>query len=135
MAIIEWSPGLSVNIKTIDDQHKKLVDMVNTLHDSMKSGKAKDVMNSLVSELASYTDYHFKTEEEFFQKHKYPETTKHKMEHDALRKDVAALKGKLESGEAIVTVEVLYFLKDWLSKHIMGSDKKYTQHLNAAGVR
>ena len=134
MAIIEWSPNLSVNIKTIDDQHRKLVDMVNTLHDSMKGGKAKDVMNDLVAQLASYTDYHFKTEEEYFQKHKYPETLKHKAEHDALRKEVAALKGKLDSGEAIITVEVLYFLKDWLSKHILGSDKKYTKHLNAAGV-
>lgn len=134
MAIIEWSPNLSVNIKTIDDQHKRLVDMVNTLHDSMKSGKAKDVMNSLVTELAAYTDYHFKTEEEYFKKYKYPETLKHKAEHDSLRKEVLILKGKLDSGEAIITVEVLYFLKDWLSKHILGSDKKYTQHLNAAGV-
>ena len=134
MAIIEWDSKLSVNIKTIDDQHKKLVDMVNNLHDSMKSGKAKDLMNSLVSELAAYTDYHFKTEEELFQKHKYNETVKHKAEHDALRKEVVALKGKLDSGEAIITVEVLYFLKDWLTKHILGSDKKYTLHLNAAGV-
>ena len=134
MAIIEWSSNLSVNIKTIDDQHKKLVDMVNTLHDAMKSGKAKDVMNDLVGQLAAYTDSHFKTEEEFFRKHKYNETVKHKAEHDSLRKEVMALKSKLDSGEAIITVEVLYFLKDWLSKHILGSDKKYSQHLIAAGV-
>ena len=108
--------------------------MVNTLHDSMKDGKAKDVMAQLVGELAAYTDYHFKTEESFFEKYKYPEASTHKIEHDKLRDNVMTLKSKLDKGETIITVEVLYFLKDWLRKHIMGSDKKYSAFLKNAGV-
>ena len=134
MAIINWDSSLSVNIGTIDDQHKKLVGMVNSLHDSMKAGKAKDVMGILLSELAAYTDYHFKTEEEFFHKYNYSETAKHKAEHDALRKEVAKLKQQFENGDAVFTIELMYFLKDWLSKHIMGSDKQYSPFLTAKGV-
>jgi len=134
MAIIDWDSSLSVNIKSIDNQHKKLVDMVNTLHDSMKEGKAKDVMGNILAELAAYTDYHFKTEEEFFKKYGYAEGVKHKVEHDHLREEVTYLKEKFDRGEAVFTIELLYFLKDWLSKHILGSDKKYTAFLNSKGV-
>ncbi len=135
MPIIDWDAKLSVNIKIIDEQHKRLVDMVNQLYDSMKEGKAKDVLGNLLTELASYTDYHFRTEEDLFKKHGYPESALHKMEHDKLRKEVLDLKAKMDKGEAIITVEVLYFLKDWLSKHIMGSDKKYSPFLNGKGVQ
>ena len=39
MALIDWSPALSINIEKFDDQHKKLVAMVNELHDAMKNGQ------------------------------------------------------------------------------------------------
>ena len=134
MSIIIWKPELSVGIKTIDDQHKKLVDMINKLHDAMSAGKGKDIMVKLVGELADYTDYHFKTEENLFNKYKYQELLSHKAEHDKLRSEVMTLKSKLDKGETIITVEVLYFLKDWLSKHILGSDKKYSSFLIGKGV-
>ncbi len=134
MPIIDWDSKLSVNIKIIDEQHKKLVDMVNALYDAMKEGKAKDILGNLLTELAAYTDYHFKTEEELFIKHNYTEAAAHKLEHDKLRKEVMNRKAKFDAGEMIITVEVLYFLKDWLGKHILGSDKKYSPFLISKGV-
>lgn len=134
MSLIEWEPVLSVNVKSIDDQHKKLISMVNQLHDAMKSGKAKEIMGGILSELIDYTDKHFKHEEAYFEKHNYPGFLRHKKEHDDLRKTATDLKKKFDSGETLITVEVLYFLKDWLSKHILGSDKEYTPFLNAKGV-
>ncbi len=41
MPIIQWNQVFSVNIKQIDAQHMKLVELVNLLHDSMKEGKGK----------------------------------------------------------------------------------------------
>ncbi len=134
MPIIDWDAKLSVNINIIDEQHKKLVGLVNALYDAMKEGKAKDILGNLLTELVSYTDYHFKTEEELFKKHGYPESAAHKLEHDKLRKEVLDLKAKFDQGEMIITVEVLYFLRDWLGKHILGSDKKYSPFLISKGV-
>ena len=134
MALIDWDEKLSVNVKSIDEQHKKLIGLINLLHDSMKEGKAKDIMNKVLGDLADYTDYHFQTEEKYFQQFNYPEFVKHKKEHDDLRKEVLNLKNKLDKGEGIITIEVMYFLKDWLSKHILGSDKKYSSFFNSKGV-
>ena len=43
MALINWNDSFSVNVAVIDQQHKKLVDMINDLNDAMKQGKGKDV--------------------------------------------------------------------------------------------
>ena len=94
MPIINWSQNLSVGINSIDEQHKKLVGMVNKLYDAMKEGKAKDILGNLLTELVSYTDSHFKTEEQLFNKYRYAETTAHKSEHDKLRNEVISLKNK-----------------------------------------
>ncbi len=134
MSLFQWSPDLSVNITEIDQQHKKLIDLINLLHDSMRMGKGKDVIAKVLKDLTDYTVYHFGTEERLFAKYGYAESARHKKEHDDLTKQVIDLKTKYESGQATITVEVMTFLKDWLNNHIKQSDKKYSAFLNSKGV-
>ena len=134
MAFIDWTDELSVNIKTIDDQHKELIKMINELSEAMKVGKGKDVMGKVLAKLLDYTKMHFGTEERFFETHKYPGYISHKAEHDKLTKQVMDLKTRFDSGQSVITVEVMSFLKDWLQKHIIGTDKKYSTFLIGKGV-
>ncbi len=134
MPLFQWSPELSVSVKEIDAQHKKLVDLINLLHDSMKSGKGKDVMGDIMKDLTDYTVYHFSTEERLFEKYGYAEFARHKKEHDDLTKQVLDIKSKFEKGQVSITIEVMNFLKDWLNHHIRQSDKKYSAFLNSKGV-
>ena len=134
MPLFQWTPELSVNVKEINNQHKQLVNLINLLHDSMKSGKGKDVMGKVLNDLTDYTVYHFGTEERLFQKYGYIEYPQHKKEHDDLTKQVLDVKSKFEAGQTTVTIEVMNFLKDWLNNHIKHSDKKYSAFLNSKGV-
>lgn len=134
MNLIAWNENLSVNIKEINEQHKKLIAMINDLNSAMGSGKGKDVMGQILSGLVEYTKTHFKREEELMQKHQYPGYLSHKALHDALTKQVVDTMNKFQEGKAIVTVEVMSFLKDWLVTHIQNTDRKYTAHLNGKGV-
>lgn len=135
MPLFQWSPNLSVNIAEIDTQHKKLVDLINLLHDSMKEGKGKEVMGKILGDLADYTVYHFSTEEKLFEKYAYPEYARHKKEHEDLTKQVLDIKTKFTAGQTVLTMEVMNFLKNWLNNHIMQVDKKYSAFLNAKGVK
>lgn len=135
MALIKWDPKYSVNIAEIDKQHQKIMDLINQLHDAMLVGKSKDVVGKVLGELVQYTVHHFGTEERLFAKHGYPDRVTHKVEHDALTKRAGELKAQFDGGKAPVTIEVLKFLRDWLTHHILGSDHKYVAFLNAAGVR
>lgn len=134
MALMVWDKSFSVNIREIDAQHQKLIGLINDLHEAMKLGKAKDVMGKVLMELTNYTVYHFGTEEKLFRTHGYPEAAQHKREHDLLTKQVLDIKAKFDQGKVGVTIEVMAFLKEWLSHHIMESDRKYTAFLNGKGV-
>lgn len=134
MALITWKEAYSVNISEIDNQHKKLVGLINSLHDAMLAGKAKDIMSKTLSDLVDYTLYHFATEEKYFDKYNYPRSEAHKKQHSDLIEQVAALQKKHEDGERVLTIDVMNFLRDWLNDHIIGCDKGYGPYLNSKGL-
>lgn len=134
MALITWSDTLSVKVKQFDDQHKKLVDMVNQLFDAMKTGKGNQVMGDILKQLIAYTQTHFAAEERLLKQYAYPDFEAHKKEHNALVIQVLDLQKQFQEGKPVLTQNIMTFLRDWLSKHIQGDDKKYGVFLNGKGV-
>ena len=135
MALFVWKDEYSVNIKQIDDQHKELVAMVNELHEAMMQQRAKEVMGKILNRLVSYCANHFAVEERMMQSNGYPDYAEHKIKHDKVTAKVLSLQNDFKAGKLNLTIEVSQFLKDWLDKHILGTDKKYSAHLNAKGVK
>jgi hemerythrin len=135
MALFEWNDSFSIGIPSIDGEHKKIVDLLNRLHDAMKEGKGKVVLGPVFNELVSYTKTHFATEERYFSAFGYPEAAGHRAEHHALTQKAVALRDDFASGKTVLTSDVLEFLRDWLKHHIGGSDKAYAPFLIAKGVK
>jgi hemerythrin len=134
MALITWHSNYTVNIKEIDKQHQQLINIINDLHDSMKAGKGKEVLSNVLNELIKYTAFHFRYEEMLFDKYVYPETKIHKKQHQDLVEQVLAYKENYDSGKKILSMEVMDFLKGWLTSHIVGSDRNYSAFLNNKGI-
>jgi hemerythrin-like metal-binding protein len=136
MAVLfAWNDSYNTGIKEIDTQHKKLVDLLNSLYDAMGKGQANQVMGKIFDELVKYTASHFATEERLFKQHGYPEAAAHKREHDTLTAQALALQKDFAAGKTSMTLATANFLKDWLKNHILGSDKKYAPFLIAKGVK
>lgn len=135
MALLTWQDKYSVGIRQIDDQHKQLITMINELNDAMLAGKGKEVLMTVLNKLANYCVSHFAVEEKLFDTHAYPETADHKDKHRKMTDKVTALIGEVQSGKSTVSIEVMNFLKNWLDKHIMETDKKYGPYLNSKGVK
>ncbi len=135
MPIMDWSESLRVGIDVIDEQHAKLVKLVNQLYDAMVAGKGKLVLGTVLTELIEYTVYHFNTEEELFKRHGYPDAVNHIREHNDLARTAKELKIAYESNKATVTFDTMKFLKDWLVNHIMKSDKAYAPFLKSKGEK
>ena len=135
MALISWSSMLSTGISEQDTQHKKLIDLINQLNDAMQAGHGNDVMGKVLSELVNYTVFHFGYEEKLMAQHKYEDTPAHKVEHAKFVQTAGDLKKKFDSGSAVISVEIMNFLRDWLTNHIMKTDKKLGQALTKLGVK
>jgi hemerythrin len=132
--LFPWSEIYSVKIGIVDTQHKNLVNILNELHQAMLGAQGKDKVGQVLLNLIKYTQVHFAMEEKLMQSHGYTDFPAHKAEHDQLASTVLEFQRKFLSNEVGLTVEMMDFLKDWLSKHILDSDKKYGPFLNAKGV-
>lgn len=135
MPLMTWKNEYSVNIAQIDQQHKKLIDLINQLNDAMAQGKAKEILDKILNDLVGYCASHFKLEEQLMQSNGYPEFAEHKDKHDKMTAKVLSLKKDVIAGKKLISLEVMKFLEQWLDKHILGTDKNYSPFLNAKGVQ
>jgi hemerythrin len=128
MALMKWDDTLSVQIDGIDVQHKKLVGLVNQLHDAMSTGTGRQVVGPVLDELVAYTREHFAHEEQLMRRAGYPDLGKHAAEHTKLTSEAAQLQQGVKAGN-VLTMDVMNFLVTWLSQHIMKVDKQYVPYL------
>ena len=129
-----WDQSFSTSITTFDEQHKKLFGMVNELNEAMQHKRSKEAIGSVLQRLIAYTGSHFAEEEEVFRKTGYPEEAAHCKQHKDLVQQAVALQDKFNSGETLLTHEVIEFLQEWLVKHIKGTDSRYGVHLRKHNI-
>ncbi|HKL41226.1 MAG TPA: bacteriohemerythrin [Clostridia bacterium] len=135
--MIKWNEKFSVGYKVFDEQHIKLIEILNDVEflikdKSIHNDLLYDRLNVLFSELVDYTVYHFETEEKVFDQKSYPLAEEHKELHRIFVENVKEkLSGfKLGKDERKVALEIYNMLLDWLMNHIVGSDKKYMGKLD-----
>src|SRR3954454_24897992 len=98
MTLMAWTDKLSVGIAVIDDDHKKLVGMVNELYDAMRAGHGKDKLGGIPDRLVQYTKFHFAREEKLFAQTAYPGAVPHKEQLEALTRQVIDVQKKYNGG-------------------------------------
>jgi hemerythrin len=134
MLLMVWNERFSVNVKVIDEDHKKLMGLANELHDAIRNQRGSQVLAPLLDELVKYTQYHFAREEEFFAITGYEDAARHKRQHDFLAERLLDIQQRYSRGSQALTLETMAFLKDWFYGHTLGSDARYGPHLNACGI-
>jgi len=130
--LIRWTDELS-NLPSIDAQHKKLVDYINTLHRAARTSDMAAVLE-VFGQLKAYTVEHFGYEERLFDLHGYPEGAQHKDVHHRFVQRVLEWEKQAAGGNPTVVMEILRGLVDWLVSHIMKVDKRYEAFLRERGV-
>ena len=75
---VDWLPEYSVEVAEIDEQHKKFILLMNDLADAVDIGCQEITIGDTIKQLAEYADYHFLTEEKYFDNFDYVDSVKHK---------------------------------------------------------
>lgn len=135
MPAIAWNDSLSVGINSIDNQHKKLIALINEFYDKINQNSNNNLIMKLISGMKSYTVEHFSTEEAYMRQYAYPQYEQHKKEHDSFVAKVNTLEDKYSKGTIILSFEITSFIKDWIKHHIQNTDKQYTDFFLKNGVR
>ncbi|WII72509.1 bacteriohemerythrin [Bdellovibrio sp. 22V] len=115
---------LTTHVDAMDNEHKKLIDIMNRLYERSEAKASKNELSAIVRELVSWTITHFDHEEKFFDTLPYSHAAVHKKIHKDL---IERLKGHQAEFDKAGSLSPAFFqfLKTWLTAHIMGIDTKY----------
>lgn len=131
---VEWRDDLSVGIETIDDDHKKLLTLINNLQTAVYYPTGEAFERQALQELVDYTKYHFDREEKLMIDNDYPDFEAHKRQHEAMIAKVNGFMAAYEKDPEGTIEEITAYLKAWLLDHIAGTDRRYSSHLIARGI-
>ncbi|MGB9458983.1 MAG: bacteriohemerythrin [Bryobacteraceae bacterium] len=134
MAMFEWNDKFSTGIASIDVQHQGLFSIGAELYAAMSAGQGKERLGTILTRLVQYTAAHFAYEERLMQLHGYPEYAAHKVQHDALTRQVSQFYQEFQSGQIGISIRLLSFVEDWLKQHIGKTDHGYATFLAAKAV-
>ena len=132
---IEWDDAYSVGIDSIDQQHKRLINLINQLQTAVDYSTGEEFEREALDELVDYTKTHFSYEEGLMQKYAYPEFEPHKAQHQKMIQQVEDVLAEYEQDQDRAMRHALDFLKTWLINHINGTDKEYSDFLIEKGAK
>ncbi|MBE0690768.1 MAG: bacteriohemerythrin [Anaerolineae bacterium] len=128
---LHWNERYNTGVAEMGKQHRKLVDLINSLFQCMKDGGDRMVLTAVVDELVNYTVNHFRDEENLMRKHNFPDYDAHCKIHKNFIEQVSVYTNKIKAGERLPPADVFKFLKDWLVGHIEQKDRDgYGRYIN-----
>lgn len=129
MAFFDWNDRYSVGIMSIDNQHKKLFELISDFYKMLRQKEIPRAMADILDGLMEYTMIHFSTEESYFKKYQYPLFAKHAAQHAFFIEKLNEFRSRFQAEELVLPIEIATFMKDWLSGHVLGEDQRYAAFL------
>ncbi|MFA6195772.1 MAG: bacteriohemerythrin [Sulfurimonas sp.] len=121
--MVQWDDGLSVGIEILDNDHKRLLSIINQLSSAIDANVEKDILENIFTELEVYALTHFKSEESYIEKCNKESLITHQEQHNSFLLKIPELKAKLlNTNDYIVAQDTTIYLSDWLVGHIISED-------------
>jgi hemerythrin len=121
-------------VEEIDKQHKMFLSILNSLYVVLKKDESEKEISNILKQLISYTNFHFATEERYFDKFNYSLAEEHKKQHNDLKLKVEEFKKRFDLEGAEILFDLIDFLEDWHVEHLSMHDKKYVECFNKNGL-
>jgi len=135
--LISWSGAFSCGVKAIDDQHKKLVNMINELFSHVASSEEidNDQLLNVIHETVKNIKTHFAAEEKIMIATRFHDFIAHKKVHDSFILTVISIISDITEGKKVSLFSFLKFLKNWVYSHIAVMDRCYFEHLSRISAK
>ncbi len=128
--LFDFDSEFRLGIDLVDNEHVKLVDMLNEVHTLLGDGKREEAKQYFNEALSSYVNEHFANEEKFMESIGFPFINEHRKIHENFKQSFYELRPRVESSDDAAFRSALSDAFTWLIAHIGRTDKKYaTFHL------
>jgi hemerythrin-like metal-binding protein len=120
---IQWSEALRIGEPVVDQQHQRLIEMIEGVPDQPEAGD-----EHLLPALLAYAGRHFADEEALMAKAGYPGLADHRMLHKTLTRTLLAYRREFEAGHTDA-YHLKQFVFRWIRDHIMDEDASFGRFL------
>jgi len=136
MKTIIWRDEYSVGVKALDEQHLKIVQLINNLikHHDADADADSEIISEALDEMIKYIQQHLDYEEKLLKENNYPDFSDHASGHLKYIEQVTQLSFKMMAGDNNIRVELLKFLNNWWEEHILIEDQKYQPYFEQKGI-
>jgi hemerythrin len=125
MALMTWSNKYSVGVDELDNQHKAFMKALNDLQAAAMRGQANVVADPLIRQIVSIAHEHFKAEEKYMESIRFPGLAAHRAKHEELTVKFREMVSRHQKGDTTVYNQLLYFTRDWQTRHMQTEDQAY----------
>ncbi len=129
MPYIEFNNSLRVGNRLMDQEHEMLVGYINQLQKVVEEDADSNVIKQVIRGLVEYSRTHFFVEEELMRAYGYPDSEFHLRAHEGFRANASALVRDMDMGNEIDLGQMLGFLTEWLTDHILNTDVQLADFL------
>ena len=131
-----WREDMSVGNAKIDNDHKYLISIINTIEAALNCEAPVKVLMVYVSELIDFGKEHFEREELYQEEIMFPHQGTHEIYHKGLTERIKIIQKNLMSqadSEAyqFTTPRLVKILRDWLVDHFQHEDMKMKEYFHA----
>jgi hemerythrin-like metal-binding protein len=134
MPFVAWSPKLELGVASIDSQHRNLVEILDRLHASAAAGRCAPDAIERMDELVTHVVRHYAHEESLMVEHGYMDGGAHRLQHESFKAQAAGLVARMKGGEDVLTPDTLEYLREWLTNHVTGPDRRMSGFLVSHGA-
>ncbi len=133
--VFNWNESFLVGISMVDEEHQKLVELINDVGEvALSSGKPDpEKLKTACNAMLDYTSIHFRDEEAMMQTAGLASAyiRHHQALHKAFAEEAVLLAGRAENLSTEQTEQMLDYLVDWLAYHILGADQGMARQIRA----
>ncbi|HEX6735371.1 MAG TPA: bacteriohemerythrin [Azonexus sp.] len=127
---LTWNDSFATGVAEIDEQHMILVHTLNEAAIKLAADPSLSNLDQITRDLLSYALYHFETEEELMHQYSYEAASddaaaQHLEQHRSFSARIVAVRDAIKAGNLMPPGELLAFLNDWLTNHILNTDKQF----------
>jgi methyl-accepting chemotaxis protein len=131
--LMVWNREIETGVPQIDDDHRRLVELMNRTHAQMAQGQVPVDAAAVLNAFAELMESHFVREEELMNASTFPHAAAHQRMHRAMLDQLADLRRMVDRKDAAAAREIVKHLAAYLRNHMSEADLAMAAHVNRRG--
>jgi len=130
MSITRNQPPESLDLSSIDNEHRIQIGLLNALYDAVNDKKPASEINQILNQLTTYSELHFMSEELLMRMYAYPHYDDHVHDHEAMTEFLNDIMKTVTAGDDSMALKTASDMRQFLVAHISTRDEALSEYLN-----